>query len=34
MSSANALTVIPEEVSAAEPGDEIDVMMIDWEHAP
>ncbi len=34
MSAANALTVIPEDVAGAEPGDEIDVMMLDWEHAP
>jgi molybdopterin molybdotransferase len=34
MSAANALTVIPEHMTAAEPGDEIDVMMLDWEHAP
>jgi molybdopterin molybdotransferase len=34
MSAANGLTIIPEERPAAEPGDEIDVMMLDWEHAP
>jgi molybdopterin molybdotransferase len=34
MSAANALTVIPETTECARPGDEIDVMMIDWEHAP
>lgn len=34
MSAANALTIIPEDVPVAEPGDEIDVMMLDWEHAP
>ncbi len=34
MSAANALTIIPEDLPAAEPGDEIDVMMLDWEHAP
>ncbi len=34
MSAANGLTVIPEDVPHANPGDEIDVMMIDWEHAP
>jgi molybdopterin molybdotransferase len=28
---ANALTVIPEDMARADPGDEIDVMMIDWE---
>lgn len=31
MSAANGLTIIPEEQPAAEPGDEIDVMMLDWE---
>ena len=31
MVSANALTIIPEDLPRAEPGDEIDVMMIDWE---
>jgi molybdopterin molybdotransferase len=30
MSAANALTIIPEDVPAAFPGDEIDVMMLDW----
>jgi molybdopterin molybdotransferase len=34
MSAANALTVIPEDLPEAKPGDEIDVMMLDWEHAP
>jgi molybdopterin molybdotransferase len=34
MSAANALTIIPEDQATAEPGDEIDVMMLDWEHAP
>lgn len=34
MSSANALTVIHEDSPNAEAGDEIDVMMLDWEHAP
>ncbi|MEO6398363.1 MAG: gephyrin-like molybdotransferase Glp [Tepidiformaceae bacterium] len=34
MSSANALTIIPEQQTEARPGDEIDVMMLDWEHAP
>lgn len=34
MSAANALTIIPEDMPAAEPGDVIDVMMLDWEHAP
>ena len=32
MSAANGLAVIPEERPRADPGDEIDVMMIDWEH--
>jgi len=31
MSAANALTIIPEDQASAEPGDEIDVMMLDWE---
>jgi molybdopterin molybdotransferase len=34
MSAANALTIIPEDVTHARPGDEITVMMLDWEHAP
>jgi molybdopterin molybdotransferase len=34
MSAANALTIIPEDRESAQPGDEIDVMMLDWEHAP
>lgn len=34
MSAANALTIIPEDQPTAEPGDEIDVMMLDWEQAP
>jgi molybdopterin molybdotransferase len=34
MSAANALTVIPEDLPSAQPGDEITVMMLDWEHAP
>ena len=32
MSAANGLTIIPEDLPHADPGDEIDVMMIDWEH--
>ena len=28
---ANALTVIPEDLPRADPGDQIDVMMLDWE---
>src|SRR5204863_5522847 len=34
MSAANALTVIPEDQPGANAGDEIDVMMLDWNHAP
>jgi molybdopterin molybdotransferase len=34
MSAANALTIISETVSVVEPGEEIDVMMLDWDHAP
>ena len=34
MSAANALAVIPEDVPAASPGDEIECIMLDWEHAP
>lgn len=34
MSAANALTIIAEGTPTAEPGDEIRVMMLDWEHAP
>lgn len=34
MSAANALTIIPEDVPRAEPGEEIDVMMLDWEQTP
>jgi molybdopterin molybdotransferase len=34
MSAANALTIIPEDQDVARPGDEIDVMLLDWEHAP
>lgn len=33
MSAANALTIIPETQKTAEPGDEIDVMMLDWDHS-
>lgn len=32
MSAANALTVIPEDVAVVEAGEEIDVMMLDWQH--
>lgn len=34
MSAANGLTVIPETVEVVEAGEEIDVLMLDWEHAP
>jgi len=34
MSAANALTMIPEDLPEALPGDTIDVLMLDWEHAP
>jgi len=34
MSAANGLTVIPEDLPRADPGDTIDVLMLDWEHAP
>ncbi|HEX6029932.1 MAG TPA: gephyrin-like molybdotransferase Glp [Tepidiformaceae bacterium] len=34
MSAANALTIISENVTEANAGEEIDVMMLDWEHAP
>ena len=34
MSAANALAIIPEDQPSAEPGDEIDVLMLDWEHVP
>lgn len=34
MSAANALAVIPEHIPAANPGDEIECIMLDWEHAP
>ncbi|MBK7725822.1 MAG: molybdopterin molybdotransferase MoeA [Dehalococcoidia bacterium] len=34
MSSANALTVIPEDVTVVEAGEEIDAMMLDWQHTP
>jgi molybdopterin molybdotransferase len=33
MSAANGLTVIPEDLPEARPGEAIDVMMLDWEHA-
>ncbi|MCC7362989.1 MAG: molybdopterin molybdotransferase MoeA [Dehalococcoidia bacterium] len=34
MSAANALAVIPEDTTLAEPNTEIDVLMLDWDHAP
>ena len=34
MSAANALTVISEDVAVVEAGEEIEVMLLDWEHAP
>ena len=34
MSAANALTIIPDTVEVVEAGSEIDVMMLDWDHAP
>jgi molybdopterin molybdotransferase len=30
MAKANAVTVIPADVDAIEPGDEMDVLMLDW----
>ena len=32
MVHANALTVIPPEVDEVQPGQEIDVIMLDWSH--
>jgi molybdopterin molybdotransferase len=34
MSAANALAIIPEDVQLARTGDEVEVMMLDWEHGP
>jgi molybdopterin molybdotransferase len=34
MSAANGLAIVPEFVNHVEAGDEVDVMMLDWEHAP
>ena len=34
MSSANALAIVPENQPLAKAGDELDVIMLDWEHAP
>jgi molybdopterin molybdotransferase len=34
MSAANGLAIVPEDQTVARAGDEIDVMMLDWEHAP
>ena len=30
MMRANALTIIPADVDVVEPGEEIDVLMLDW----
>jgi molybdopterin molybdotransferase len=30
MSAANALAVVPEDVPAVEPGEEVSVIMLDW----
>jgi len=32
MMRANALTMIPPQVDVVEPGEEIDVLMLDWGH--
>lgn len=34
MSAANGLAILPEDRQFALPGDELEVMMLDWEHAP
>ena len=34
MSAANGLAILPEDRQLALPGDELEVMMLDWEHAP
>lgn len=34
MSAANGLAVVPESSSGVNPGDEVEVLMLDWEHAP
>ena len=34
MSRANALTVISENVKVVEAGEEVEVMMLDWQHGP
>lgn len=34
MSAANGLAVVPEDRSLAKAGDEIEVIMLDWEHGP
>jgi molybdopterin molybdotransferase len=32
MASANALTIVPPDVDVVEPGEEVDVLMLDWSH--
>ena len=34
MSAANALTIIPEDIEIVQAGEEIEVMLLDWEHSP
>lgn len=34
MSAANGLAIVPETVAAVEAGEAVDVMMLDWDHAP
>lgn len=34
MSAANGLAIVPETVEVVEAGGEVDVMMLDWDHAP
>jgi molybdopterin biosynthesis enzyme len=29
---ANALAIVPEDVAAVEPGEEVTVMMLNWSH--
>ena len=31
MALANALTIVPEDVPVIEPGDEVTVVMLDWQ---
>ncbi len=33
MSAANGLAILPEERESAEPGEEVEVMLLDWEHS-